>query len=144
MNEHSPTVSVLAWGLQFVRPHNDLRLDGVLGIGNHLVLLSKVHFVGVLFFLALESLHEVGFLHLVVHVVARVSLNPHNRREGAFNLFTQFGLSLDPHLFVPVLRAQVLHKLSVFREGLTCDRVNLHLFLCWCCGTGHGFPSIDY
>ena len=143
MNEHTPTVSVLAWGLQFVRPHNDLRLDGMLGIGNHLVLLSKVHFVGVLVFLALESLHEVGFLHLVVHVVAGVRTDPHNRRERAFNLFCQLGLALDPHVFVPVLRAQVLHKLNVFGEGLTCDRVNLHLFLCSGGGTGHSFPSID-
>ena len=143
MNEHSPTVSVLAWGLQFVRPHNDLRLDGVLGIGYHLVLLSKVHFVGVLVFLALESLHEVGFLHLVVHVVAGVRADPHNRREGAFNLFGQLGLALDPHVFVPVLGAQMLHKLSVFGEGLTCDRVNLHLFLCRGCATGQSFTPTN-
>ena len=78
MNERSPTVSVLARGLQFVRPHNDLRLDCVLGIGNHLVLLSKVDLVGFFVFLALESLHEVGFLHLVVHVVAGVGADPHH------------------------------------------------------------------
>ena len=51
----------------------------MLRIGHHLVLLLKVHLVGVLVFLAFEGLHEMGFLVLVAHVVARVGTDPHHR-----------------------------------------------------------------
>ena len=66
-----------------------------------------------LLFLSFESFAAVGHVHSLVHLVRRVHVKLHHGTQAASHVGVQLVLHLDSHVFVFVVRAELLKQLFV-------------------------------